>query len=49
MALSRAKYRPALYDDETSRARPPSGPARPAVLQPGSDLIARSAVKAPRR
>jgi hypothetical protein len=49
LALSRTKYRPALYDDEISRARPASGQVRPAVLQPGSDLVARSAVKAPGR
>ena len=49
MTLSRAKYQPALYDDETSRVRPASGPVRPAVLPPGSALVARSAVKAPGR
>jgi Uncharacterised protein conserved in bacteria (DUF2336) len=35
MAVSRAKYRPALYDDERSRARPASSQTRPAV-QPGT-------------
>jgi hypothetical protein len=35
MAVTRAKYRPALYDDERSRARAAASPARPAV-QPGS-------------
>jgi hypothetical protein len=49
MALTRAKFRPALYDDETNRVRPASGQIRPPVLQPGSGLVARSAVKAPGR
>src|SRR5215213_11363594 len=49
MALSRARHQPALYDDETSRARPASVPVRPAVLQPGFAQVARSAVKAPGR
>jgi hypothetical protein len=41
MAVARARYRPALYDDERHRARapsaqtPPSAQTRPAV-QPGS-------------
>jgi len=35
MATVRAKYRPALYDDERQRARSTSAPTRPAV-QPGS-------------
>ena len=35
MAVTRAKYRPALYDDERHRARPASGQSRPAV-QPGT-------------
>ena len=35
MAVSRAKYRPSLYDDERQRARPAPGQARPAV-QPGT-------------
>ncbi len=35
MAVSRAKYRPALYDDERNRARAAPSQARPAV-QPGS-------------
>ena len=30
LAVLRAKYRPGLYDDERSRARPASIPARPA-------------------
>jgi Uncharacterised protein conserved in bacteria (DUF2336) len=34
LATTRAKYRPALYDDERSHARSASGSARPAV-QPG--------------
>ncbi len=35
MAVTRAKYRPALYDDERNRARTATPQARPAV-QPGS-------------
>jgi Uncharacterised protein conserved in bacteria (DUF2336) len=35
MAVTRAKYRPALYDDERNRARAAPAQARPAV-QPGS-------------
>src|SRR5712675_2132197 len=35
MAVTRAKYRPALYDDERSRARSAPGERRPAV-QPGT-------------
>jgi hypothetical protein len=34
MAMARAKYRPALYDDERQRARATAGVSRPAV-QPG--------------
>jgi hypothetical protein len=35
MAVARARYRPALYDDERHRARASSAQTRPAV-QPGS-------------
>lgn len=41
LAATRAKYRPALHDDERHRARPMSGPARPAV-QPGSAVASRT-------
>ncbi len=41
MALARAKYRPALYDDERQRARSAPGQMRPAV-QPGSAPIPRT-------
>jgi hypothetical protein len=41
LAVTRAKYRPALYDDERQRARNSSTPARPAV-QPGSAVVART-------
>ena len=34
LAMTRAKYRPALYDDERHRARSAPGQTRPAV-QPG--------------
>jgi hypothetical protein len=36
IAVTRAKYRPALYDDERQRARPGVAQYRPA-LQPGAD------------
>jgi hypothetical protein len=35
LAATRAKYRPALHDDERHRARPAAAPSRP-VAQPGS-------------
>jgi hypothetical protein len=35
MAVTRAKYRPTLYDDERNRARAATPQTRPAV-QPGS-------------
>jgi Uncharacterised protein conserved in bacteria (DUF2336) len=41
MAVTRAKYRPALYDDERARARPATAQTRPAV-QPGSVVVPRS-------
>jgi len=41
MAVARAKYRPALYDDERNRARSAPSQGRPAV-QPSSALSARS-------
>src|ERR1700744_2060692 len=40
LAVTRAKYRPALHDDERQRARNTSTPSRPAV-QPGSAAVAR--------
>jgi hypothetical protein len=41
MAVARAKYRPALHDDERHRARASSAQTRPAV-QPGSALSVRT-------
>ena len=41
MAVSRAKYRPALYDDERQRARTAPAQIRPAV-QPGGGVIQRT-------
>jgi len=41
MAVTRAKYRPALYDDERQRARPAPAQTRPAV-QPGADIVVRN-------
>jgi len=42
MAVTRAKFRPGLYDDERNRARAASAPARPATLQPGSGIVIRT-------
>jgi hypothetical protein len=41
MAVTRAKYRPGLYDDERARARPTSIQTRPAV-QPGTAVVPRT-------
>lgn len=41
MAVTRAKYRPALYDDERQRARATPGQTRPAV-QPGAVVVPRT-------
>ncbi len=41
MAVTRAKYRPALYDDERNRARATPAQTRPAV-QPGSVVVPRT-------
>ena len=48
MAITRAKHRPALYDDERQRARGGSAQARPAV-QPGSDPATRTGTDGSRR
>jgi len=44
MAVTRAKYRPALYDDERQRARSAATQTRPAV-QPGSSVEPRTGSK----
>ncbi|HEV7880641.1 MAG TPA: DUF2336 domain-containing protein [Bradyrhizobium sp.] len=41
VAVTRAKYKPALYDDERQRARIAPAQTRPAV-QPGADIVARN-------
>ena len=41
VAVTRAKYKPALYDDERQRARSAPAQTRPAV-QPGTDIAARN-------
>ncbi len=41
VAVTRAKYRPALYDDERQRARATPAQPRPAV-QPGADVATRN-------
>ena len=42
MAVTRAKYRPALYDDERHRARSAPAQSRPATLQPAADIVTRN-------
>jgi hypothetical protein len=44
LAVTRAKYRPTLYDDERQRARSAPAQTRPAV-QPGSSIVARTPTK----
>ena len=41
MAVTRAKYRPALYDDERNRARPAAAQTRPTTL-PATSAVARA-------
>jgi hypothetical protein len=41
VAVTRAKYKPALYDDERQRARAAPAQTRPAV-QPGADIVTRN-------
>jgi hypothetical protein len=48
MAMARAKYRPALHDDERQRARSATPQARPTV-QPGIDPATRTGTNASRR
>jgi hypothetical protein len=42
MAVTRAKYRPGLYDDERGRARSASAQTRPAAQLPGAGVVPRS-------
>jgi len=44
LAITRAKYRPTLYDDERQRARSAPAQTRPTV-QPGSSIVARTPTK----
>src|ERR1700748_2746220 len=44
LAVTRAKYRPSLHDDERHRARSAAGQAR-TVVQPGSSIVARPTSK----
>ena len=41
IAVTRAKYRPALYDDERQRARPAAAQTRPATALPGAGVVPR--------
>jgi hypothetical protein len=42
LAVTRAKYRPTLYDDERHRARATPAERRPAAQQPGSGELPRT-------
>jgi hypothetical protein len=42
MAVARAKYRPALYDDERNRARSAAAQTRPATALPGAGAVPRA-------
>jgi hypothetical protein len=42
MAVTRAKYRPSLYDDERNRARAAPAQTRPAAQQPGTVVVPRT-------
>ncbi|HLX17424.1 MAG TPA: DUF2336 domain-containing protein [Bradyrhizobium sp.] len=42
MAATRAKYRPALYDDERNRARPAAAQTRTVTQPPGTGAVART-------
>jgi hypothetical protein len=42
MAVTRAKYRPGLYDDERQRARSAPAQTRPASQLPGADVLPRT-------
>ena len=42
LAVTRAKYRPALYDDERNRARSAPAQTRPAVQMPGTGVVPRT-------
>jgi Uncharacterised protein conserved in bacteria (DUF2336) len=45
MAVTRAKYRPSLYDDERHRARSAPGQTRPATQLPDADVVPRTGSK----
>jgi hypothetical protein len=45
MAITRAKYRPGLYDDERQRARPATAQTRPAAPLPGAGGAVRTGSK----
>ena len=42
LAIARAKYRPALYDDERNRARSAPAQTRPGAQLPGTDAVPRT-------
>jgi hypothetical protein len=48
LAVTRAKYRPSLYDDERHRTRVASGQTGPAA-QPGAGMVTRAFAKNVRR
>jgi hypothetical protein len=45
MAVTRARYRPGLYDDERQRARPAPAQTRPAAPLPGAGGVVRTGSK----
>jgi hypothetical protein len=45
MAVARAKFRPAHYDDERHRARPAPAQARPAAQPPDADVVPRTGLQ----
>jgi hypothetical protein len=45
MAVTRAKYRPSLYDDERHRARSAPAQTRPATQLPDADVVPRTGSK----
>jgi hypothetical protein len=49
MAVTRAKYRPSLYDDERNRARSAPAQTRPAAQPPGATVVPRTGSQGTRR
>jgi hypothetical protein len=45
LAVTRAKYRPSLYDDEHHRTRSSAPQSRPATQAPGAGTVTRGPVR----